>query len=389
MPDHLSVFHSVKASKVNWAGELSGAYGDLGTFLPLVMGILLLGQFDTTGILIGFGVFALASGLFFRRPVPVQPMKAIAAYAIVGGLTPAAVTASGLVLGVVLLVLGATRLFRRLDRWVPAVVLAGIQLGLGISLVFISVSLVASLWYCVLLIVLFLLALQGSRFQVPGALVLLISGVLWSLIWGGHTIPALPFKIYWPELHFPEWSDFKLALQSAVLPQFAMTLTNAVLLTALVSSQYFPDSADRDRITPRYLAISTGFFNVLLAPIGAFPMCHGAGGMVAHYHLGARRGIAMVIFGITCLLLGLFVGAQSLLLLALVPAVIVSGLLAYAGLQLANLQKFWKQSVADRWLVLAVAVICVAVNAGVALIVGIVLSRLLQKMTPPASIDLP
>lgn len=367
---------------MKWVGELSGAYGDLGTFLPLVMGILLLGQYDASGILVGFGMFALASGLIYRRPVPVQPMKVIAAYAIVGGLTPAAVTASGLLLGLILLILGATRLFKQLDRWVPSAVLSGIQLGLGVSLVVMSFSLVPAHWFGVIFVVMFLLLLSRSRFHVLGTLGLLAAGVTWSILYGGRDFPTIAFQIYWPNVHWPQWDDFKLALQTAVFPQFAMTLTNAVLLTALVASQYFPDSTDRNRITPRHLAISTGFFNVLLAPFGALPMCHGAGGLVAHYHQGARRGAAIMIFGVTCLLLGLLAGAQSMHLLGMVPLVLVAGLLAYAGLQLSSPLKAWEKPLSERIVVLVVAIFCVAINAGVALAVGIVLSLLIQRLCP-------
>ncbi|MCP5367992.1 MAG: sulfate transporter, partial [Hyphomicrobiales bacterium] len=63
-------------------GELSGAVADLGTFLPLVIGVLAVGGFDAAGVLTGFGLFALAVAVFYRRPVPVQPMKAVSALAI-------------------------------------------------------------------------------------------------------------------------------------------------------------------------------------------------------------------------------------------------------------------------------------------------------------------
>jgi SulP family sulfate permease len=43
-----------------------------------VIGVFALRQMDPTGVLVGFGLFALAGGLMYRRPVPVQPMKAVA-----------------------------------------------------------------------------------------------------------------------------------------------------------------------------------------------------------------------------------------------------------------------------------------------------------------------
>lgn len=374
LPSKQRGFHRNK-----WLSEIAGAYGDLGTFLPLVMGILLLGYFDASGILVGFGVFAIFSGLIYRRPIPVQPMKAIAAYAIVGGLTPAAVMASGLLLGVILLVLGTTRLFKKLDQWIPACVLVGIQLGLGVSLIVTSLSMVSKDWISVILVVLLLLVVQRSQLKVVWILILLLAGISWSFVWEGQALPVVSFQWYWPKVSLPEWSDFKEALETAVFPQLAMTLTNAVLLTALVASQYFPENADRNRISPRHLAISTGFLNILLAPMGALPMCHGAGGLVAHYHLGARRGFAVIVFGVTCLLLGFLAGDQAIQLLALMPAFIVAGLLAYAGVQLSSPMKAWQQPLLERVITLLVAIICVLFNAGFALVAGVVFAVVLKR----------
>ena len=64
--------------------EASAAFADLGTFLPLVIGMLVLGSFDATAVLLGFGVFAVATGAFYARPIPAQPMKAVAALASTG-----------------------------------------------------------------------------------------------------------------------------------------------------------------------------------------------------------------------------------------------------------------------------------------------------------------
>lgn len=71
-------------------GDFSGAFADLGTFLPLVVGVLALRGFDPSGVLVGFGLFALVVAVVYRRPMPVQPMKAVAALVIAAGITPAA-----------------------------------------------------------------------------------------------------------------------------------------------------------------------------------------------------------------------------------------------------------------------------------------------------------
>jgi len=62
--------------------ELSGGMGDLGTFLPLVVAVAIACRLDMAMILICAGLMNMATGLLFRQPIPVQPMKAIAAVAI-------------------------------------------------------------------------------------------------------------------------------------------------------------------------------------------------------------------------------------------------------------------------------------------------------------------
>jgi hypothetical protein len=69
------------------AGDLGGAFGDLGTFLPHVLGAITVAGLAPTGVLLGFGLFYVTSGLFYRLPIPVQPMKAVSAVLITAGLS--------------------------------------------------------------------------------------------------------------------------------------------------------------------------------------------------------------------------------------------------------------------------------------------------------------
>ena len=85
-----------------------------------------------------------------------------------------------------------------------------------------------------------------------------------------------------------------------------MTITNAVLLTAALARDHFPER--KERTTPRNLAMSSGLLNILLAPFGAIPMCHGAGGLAAMRAQGARTGLAPIVFGVACLVAALALG---------------------------------------------------------------------------------
>lgn len=66
-------------------------------------------------------------------------------------------------------------------------------------------------------------------------------------------------------------------------------------------------------------------------------MCHGAGGLTAHYRLGARTARMNVLLGGLLLGCGLFFGRQVLALFGLLPVWALSGLLAYAGIRHAFL----------------------------------------------------
>ena len=57
-------------------GEVSGAVGDLGTFLPHIVGAITVVGMAPSGVLLCFGLFYLASGLLYGVPMGVQPMKA-------------------------------------------------------------------------------------------------------------------------------------------------------------------------------------------------------------------------------------------------------------------------------------------------------------------------
>jgi len=112
--------------------ECSGACGDLGTFIPHVTGAITVAGLAPAGVLFGFAAFLIATGLLYRLPLPVQPMKAISAVILTGGLRPGEVAAAGMIIGVVLLVLGITGWIGRLARAIPQSVSAGLQLGLGL-----------------------------------------------------------------------------------------------------------------------------------------------------------------------------------------------------------------------------------------------------------------
>jgi len=90
--------------------ESVGALGDLGTFIPIVVGLVQIVGLDAATVLVLAGLMNVVTGLFFRIPIAVQPMKAIAAPALGGALTAGQVTVAGLSAGILLLLMGLTGL---------------------------------------------------------------------------------------------------------------------------------------------------------------------------------------------------------------------------------------------------------------------------------------
>ena len=66
-------------------------------------------------------------------------------------------------------------------------------------------------------------------------------------------------------------------------------------------------------------------------------MCHGAGGLTAHYRLGARTAGMNLLLGGALVALGLFYAPQVLTILGLLPVWALAAFLAYAGLRHAML----------------------------------------------------
>jgi MFS superfamily sulfate permease-like transporter len=312
--------------------ELSGALGDLGTSLPLTLGVIAVAGLAPTPIFLGFGIFYVATALYYRLPIPVQPMKAVAAVMLTTEVTASGLAASGVIIGLMLLLLGVTGWISRLARLVPQSVLAGLQLGLGIALAIVSLELMATeplvgaITAGLLIVLLFF-----PRY--PSALTALLVAVVlgWAMGATRLELAAVSATISIPP--WPSLQNFEQAVSVLVVPQLSLTLTNAVLLTALIASDYFGERAAH--VTPARLSITSGLANLVLTPFGALPMCHGAGGLAAHYRFGARSGAAPLFLGLLLIALALWPGNAGLMTLAAIPAAGLGALLLIASGELA------------------------------------------------------
>ncbi len=313
--------------------ELSGALGDLGTLLPLMLGTIAVAGLAPTPVLLGFALFYIATAFYYRLPIPVQPMKAVAAMLLTAGITPAGLAASGLMIGATLLVLGATGWITHLVRVVPQSVLAGLQLGLGVALALLAVDLMATAPLIAVVTLALLLGLLLAP-HYPSALIALVVAVVLAKM---LDIPGMPIETIElsaftvPTFASPE--ELQRAVSNFVLPQLSLTFTNAILLTSLIAGDYFGDRAAH--VTPARLSVTSGLANLLLTPMGALPMCHGAGGLAAHHRFGARSGTAPLMLGLALLAVALCPGGLGLAALAAIPAAGLGALLLMASAELA------------------------------------------------------
>ena len=374
--------------------EFAGSLGDLGTMLPLAIGMIVLNKLYATNVFILFGFFYIASGIYFKVTTPVQPMKVIGAYAIAVGLTPTQIVASSLWMGIFVLFLGTTGLIQVIGKYTPKSTVRGVQLGVGVVLMVKGLKLmimpdpnlaVQTLGPVSMSIILGAVGLVLTLFlldnkKLPAALVIIIFGIAIGILIGKPLrAEAFNWSIHFPKLipyGWPSLNDFLWVLPVLVLPQIPMTIGNAIISNTDVMHEYFGKRAQR--ATYRSVSNSQGLADIVSFFLGGIPMCHGAGGLAAHYRFGARTAGANLIIGGIFVSLALIFGENMVAILNLLPFSLLGVLLVFAGLQLAIMI----QDVEDRkdlFVVLLMLGIALASNLAVAFIVGLIVAYALKS----------
>jgi SulP family sulfate permease len=187
--------------------------------------------------------------------------------------------------------------------------------------------------------ILTLLLLENKRF--PAGLFIVSGGIVFGIIFGTHDGIREAFHHLMGGLNlteslaftFPTSADFTFALLALVLPQIPMTLGNAVIAYADLSQEYFHEKSVKT--TYKSACISMALANFMSFFLGGMPLCHGAGGLAAHYRFGARTAGSNIIIGSIFVLFAIFFGPHLLSLLYLIPMAILGVLLLFAGSQLS------------------------------------------------------
>jgi len=178
----------------------------------------------------------------------------------------------------------------------------------------------------------------------------------------GINLPEiLPFGL-------PSGGDFALALFILSLPQIPMTLANAVIAYADLSGEYF-EKASR-RVSYRSACISMAIANFMSFLVGGMPLCHGAGGLAAHYRFGARTAGSNLMIGLIFVALAILLGVHALSVLYLLPMSILGVLLLFAGGEL-SLSVIDMKERKDLFVSLMILGITLASNLAAGFIVGI------------------
>lgn len=362
--------------------ELAGAFGDLGTDLPLLIGVVAASGADSAGILVMFGLMQVFSGLWYGMPMPVQPLKAFAALVIAQKIPGRVIFGGGLAIGFSMLVLSLTGLIDALARLVPKTVVRGIQFGLALQLATLALKeyvpadgalgyVLAAAGFAVTVLLL------GNR-RWPAALVVLALGVLYALAFKLNLATAnRAFGFHLPSWHVPATADVLTGAVLLALPQIPLSLGNSILATRQVAHDYFPERP----LSVRQISLTYGMMNLITPFFGGFPVCHGSGGMVGHYTFGGRTGGSVVLYGVLFLVLGLFFSQGFREVVQIFPLPILGVLLLFEALALAALLRDISTARTDLLLALLVGLLCAGLPYGylVGLVVGTTLYYAMQR----------
>ena len=384
--------------------ELAGSLGDLGTILPLAVGMIMINNMNPIGIFIGVGLYYILSGFYFKVTCPVEPMKVISAYAIATGITATQMQASCLWIFAILFIIGSVGLIDTIGRLIPKPVIRGVQLSTGLLLLSQGIKLIAGtstfqimrktaepylvvqhigflpigLLLGALLGIMTLLLLENKRF--PAAVMIVGVGLIIGFFWGNQMEwTQLKMGLNLPSFlpnGLPTADDFSFALLILVLPQIPMTIGNAVIANADLSNEYFKEESHR--VTYKGLCLSMALANLGSFFIGGMPMCHGALGLASRYRFGARTAGSNLIIGSIFLIIAVVFGSQILLFINLLPMSTLGVLLVFAGAQLA-LSILDMTTRKELFVVVFIVGVTLASNLAAGFLVGIVIAAILRS----------
>jgi hypothetical protein len=362
--------------------ELAGAFGDIGTDLPLVVGMILAAGLHSASVLVMFGLMQFFTALTYRMPIPVQPLKAVAVIVITQHIAPGVLYGGGLAIGIAMLLLTITGGIDWLARVVPRAVVRGLQLGLGLQLATLALGkyvqqdgshgyLLAAAAF------LSIIAFFGNR-RFPPALFAIALGVVYAIVFKlDSSVIASSFGFSLPRVQTVSLENMVSGFILLAIPQIPLSLGNSILATRQVAEDLFPER----QITIRKLSFTYATMNLVNPWFGGVPTCHGSGGLAGHYTFGARTGGSLIIYGSIFLIIGLFFASGFQQVVEVFPLPVLGVLLFFEALALIRLVRGEASDAGSFFIVLLVGLIASGVPYGyaIALVVGTVLYRLRER----------
>ncbi|XP_020203261.1 molybdate transporter 1 [Cajanus cajan] len=372
-------------------GEVNGAMGDLGTYIPIVLSLALSKDLNLGTTLIFTGIYNIITGAIYGVPMPVQPMKSIAAEALSdagGHFGVPEIMAAGILTGGVLFFLGVTRLMELVYKLIPLCVVRGIQLAQGLSFALTAVKYVRKVqdlpksralgnrhWLGLDGLVLAIVCLcfivvvsgagekdhgcesgdetrsydlgcqkrvEGTRnrrsrvrrvvFSLPSAFIVFVLGVVLAFMKRPKVVDEIKFGPSSMEVVKFSKHAWKKGFVKGTIPQLPLSILNSVIAVCKLSKDLFPEKD----FSATSLSVSVGLMNLIGSWFGAMPCCHGAGGLAGQYKFGGRSGGCVALLGAAKLVLGLVLGSSLAHILRQFPVGILGVLLLFAGIELAT-----------------------------------------------------
>jgi len=360
--------------------ELAGSTGDFGTLLPLAMGYIYVCGLNPAGFLVMMGLANIVTGLVYRLPMPIEPMKVLAVAAIAQHWTPSMVQASAFGMGVAWIIFAVTGIVGWIAKITPPSVIRGIQAALGIMLAIEAAKLLLTGWLLGIISILVVIVLRNNRYA-PAGVVLMALGMAVIYVKGGFQDIAAPaFSI--PPVNSVSLDEAWDTMVIAGFAQIPLTITNATIATAALIAAYWPGR----QVTVRNLSWNQGIMNMAAAFFGGMPMCHGAGGLAGQYYFGARTGGANIIEGLLEISLGLFLSASIAGLFSVFPAAVIGAMMLMVGIELVMFTVETKTRM-DVIPLAVTVIVSLSTNMALGFLAGIAAHRLVLKRSAEPDIS--
>ncbi|CAJ1973773.1 unnamed protein product [Sphenostylis stenocarpa] len=409
-----------------WA-ELNGAMGDLGTYIPIVLSLTLAKNLNLGTTLIFTGFYNIITGAIYGVPMPVQPMKSIAAVALADPtFSIPEIMASGILTGATLLVLGVTGLMQLAYKLIPLSVVRGIQLAQGLSFALTAVKYVRKVqdlpksksletrhWLgfeglvLAIICVCFIVIVNGADedqdrhrqqhdedqeptsqtqvgskmrtirrvfFCLPSAFLIFVLGVILAFVRRPRVVHEFRFGPSSIEVMKMSRQAWRQGFIKGTVPQLPLSILNSVIAVCKLSLDLFPGKD----FSVTSLSVTVGLMNLVGGWFGAMPCCHGAGGLAGQYKFGGRSGGCVAILGAAKLVLGFVLGSSLAHFFNQFPVGILGVLLLFAGIELAMASRDMNTKEDSFVMLICTAVSLVGSSAALGFLWGMIVFVLLK-----------